>query len=548
MKKKIFYRVILAVSILFFALQFLSHTFLMIGERKPDFHNLPYLKLSSLFFPIDAVPSCEYGFARLKKQRQSPGSASPDLETGIAYLKKSLQANMLYYRAHFYLGNAYLYKNIKDPTHLDRAVGAFKRAAQIRGYRPRLSMDVMKLLLSLWPFLREEDQSFCTDILDKSLKRLKPDDFNSLLETWGLYSQDVIFFKDVLKKRHGFYLAAAQKMLRLNIHLEKRQEFLSSLAAYRLSDLQNLYRGYLDNPPPGLPEKLKQLSRRLMTQPYIDYYLLKPGNKFNRKNYFEFKKRLNLHILQLLFSESDWQKDLRQRAEIRTFILSHIDDLSSLKELNAFHGFLSREKYFDLSGSVLGVFYIDQLLKFKSGQYDTVISETENFRKSISFVKTENLEDYSDILLLLTDAYISSDLLIQALGVLKEIEITDSNLAEVYWRKMRVEDVIGPEDEKDDKITEQKSRQYELIRGSRWIELSSPSMEKTVYLIDNYPLEIQLSDSLKKSIKSFHLFQVFIDGRLFYEAYPGQLTFPVKVSLPAEQKYSRYTLRIKLLR
>lgn len=546
MKKKIFYRVILSALILFFGLQFLSQTFLIIGERKPDFQNLPYLKLSGLFFPIDARPLSEYGFALLKKQQQSPGSASDDLETGIDYLERSSHANMLYYQAHFYLGNAYLYKNIKNPTHLDQALEAFKRAAQIRGYRPRLSMDVMKLLLSLWPFLREEDKTFCTDLLDRSLKRLTPGDFDSLLETWGLYSQDVNLFKDALKKRPDLYAAAAKKMLQLNIHLEARQEFLSSFAAYRLSGLLNMYRGYLDKPPPGLPERLKQLYNRLITQPYIDYYLLKPGNKFNEKNYYEFKKRLNLHILQLLFSKKGWQKNLQQRSELRTFIISHIDDLSSIEELNAFYGFLERKKYFDLSGAILGVFHIEQLLWFKSGQYDTVISKTEELRKSI-YVKNEDREVYSDILLLLTDAYISSDLLIQALTALKEIEITDSNLTEVYWRKMRIEDVIGPEQEKDEKIIEQKRRQYELIRSSRLIELSSHSVEKTVYLIDNNPLEIQLGDSLKKSIKSVHLFQVFINGRLFYEAYPGQLTFPVKISLPAEHKYSRYTLSIKIL-
>jgi hypothetical protein len=548
MKKKIFYQVILLALILFFGLQFLSHTFLIIGERKPDFQNLPYLKVSSLCFPIDARPLSEYGFALLKKQQQSPGNASHDLDTSIDYLEKSFHVNMLYYQAHFYLGNAYLYKNIKNPTHLDQAVKAFKRAAQIRGYRPRLSMDVMKLLLSLWPFLREQDKTFCTDLLDRSLKRLTPGDFDSLLETWGLYSQDVNFFKDALKKRPAFYLAAAKKMLQLNIHLEVRQEFLSSFSANRFSELQNLYHGFLDKPPPNLLERLKQLFNRLITQPYIDYYLLKPGNKFNKKNYYDFKKRLNLHILKLLFSKKGWEKNLQQRSELRTFILSHIDDISSIEELNAFYGFLEQEKYFDLSASALGVFYIDQLLKFKSGQYDTVISEIENLRKSISFVKTEHLEDYSDILLLQADVYISSDLLLQALEVLKEIKITDSNLTEVHWRKMQIEDVIGPEHEKDEKITEQKNRQYELIRSSRLIELNSQSLEKTLYLIDNNSVEIQLNDSLKKSIESFFLLQVFINGRLFYEAYLEQLTFPVWISLPFKEKYSRYTLSIKLLR
>jgi len=546
MKKNTIYRVILVVLLVFFGLQFLSDTFFVIGENKPDFQNLPYLELSSQCFPIDAAPPCEYGVVLLKKQQQSPDSASQDLQTGIDYLKKSLHANMLYYQAHFYLGNAYLYENIKDPTRLDQAMAAFKRAASIRPNNTRLSTDVINLLLSMWPFLREEDKSFCTGLLDKSLKKLTPGDFDSLLATWGLYSKDVNFFKDVLKKRPEFYQAAAQKMLDLNIHLEARQEFLSSLAAYKLSRLLRQYQAYSANPPPRLPEKLKQLFRQLTTEPSMQYYLLKPENKFNQKNYFELKRRLNLHILQLLFSKEDWQKDLRQRSELRNFILSYIDDLSSIEQLDTFNNFLVRNKYFDLSGSVLSIFYIDQLMKFKSGQYDMVISETENLRKSVSYVKKEHLEDYSDILLLLTDAYISSDLLFQALAVLNDIEITDSNLAEVYWRKMRVEDIIGPEKEKDEKTSEQKNHQYELIRSSRQVVLNSPSLEKTVYLIDNNTIEIQLSDSLQNRISTFRLLQVFINGQLFYEAYPVQLTFPVEISLPIKEKYSRYTLKIEI--
>lgn len=547
MKKKIVYRIIPLALLLFFGLQFLSHMLFFIGENKPDFQNLPYLKLSNLCFPIDARPLCEYGFVLLKKQQQSPGNALHDLKTGIDYLKKSLQTNMLYYQAHFYLGNAYLYENIQDPTRLDQAMEAFKRAARIRGHNTRLSTDVINLLLSMWPFLREEDKSFCSGLLDKSLKKLTPGDFERMLTTWGLYAQDVNFFKGVLKKRPEFFQAAAQKMLHLNIHLEARQEFLSSLATYKLSRFLQQYQAYTANPSPQLPEKLKRLSRHLTTEPSMHYYLLKPENKFNQKNYFEFKKRLNLHILQLLFSQEGWQKDLKQRSELRTFILSYINDLSSIDQLDTFYDFLVQKRYFDLSASVLSIFYIDQLMKFKSGQYDTVISETENLRKSVSYVKKEHLEDYSDILLLLTDAYISSDLLFQAMGVLNEIEITAANLTEVYWRKMRIEDVIGPEKEKDEKTSEQKNRQYELIRSSRQVELSSPSMEKTVYLIDNNTIEIQLSDTLQNKIETFRLLQVFINGRLFYEAYPGQLTFPVEISLPITEKYSRYTLRIRML-
>jgi hypothetical protein len=549
MKKVIVYRLIVAALFVFFWLQFLSHTFFFIGENKPNFQNLPYLELSSRCFPFDAKPPCEYGYVLLKRQQQYPGNASRDLKTGIEYLKKSFHANMLYYQAYFYLGNAYLIENIEDPTRLDQAMEAFKRAASIRRHNTSLSMDVMSLQLSMWPFLREEDKTFCTDLFDKSLKKLSREDFNSLLETWGLYSKDVNFFKDVLKKRPEFYQAAAQKMLHQQIHLEVRQEFLSGFAAHKLSRFQQQYQGYQAKPPPHLLEKLKQLFKHLTNEPSIHYYLLNPENEFNQKNYFEFKKRLNIDILQLLFSKEGWKKDLQQRSELRTFILSHINDLSSIDQVDTFYDFLKDYDYFDLSDSAIRIFYIEQLLKFKSGQYDTVITETEDWMLSVSIVKKEYREVYSDILLLLTDAYISSDFLFQALEVHNKIEITDVNLAEVYLRKMRIEDVIGPEDEKDEKTGEQKNRQYELIRSSRLIELNSPSMEKTVYLIDNNNnIEIQLSDSLKNSIKTFRLLQVFCNGRLFYEAYPGQLTFPIVISLPIKENYSRCTLNIKILK
>jgi hypothetical protein len=555
--KKFFYRIIPAVLLLFFGLQLVSQAFFIIGERKPGSRGLPYLKLSSLCFPIDAVPLCEYGFVLLKNQQQSPvtpgtadtGGTSHELQASIDYLKKSLHVNMFYYRGHFYLGNAYLLENTADPTRLDLALEAFKRAARIRGNQARLSMDTMNLLLSLWPFLREEDKVFCSGLLDRSIKRLTLGDFNSLLETWGLYAQDVNFFKDVLKKRPAFYLAATQKLLHLNIYLEKRQELLSYFGGYKLTGFQEQYRQFLAKPSPDLPEKLKRLFLTLTTEPSIPYYLLRPADKFDRRNYFDFKKRLNLHILELLFSKKGWQKDTRQRSELRTFILSYIDSLSSMEELNAFYDFLEHKKYFELSASAFEVFYIEQLLKFKSGQNDTVISEIEDLRQSVAYVKTGHLDDYSDILLLLADVYISSGMLIQAVGVLDEIEITAANLTEVYWRKMRIESVIGPEDEKgkEEKIIEQKRSQYELIRNSSRVESSSRSVERVLYLTDNHEIEIQLGDSLKKSNESFYLLQVFIDGGLFYEAYMGRLTFPVRISLPPEEKYSRHTLSIKIL-
>jgi len=544
-RDKIIIRMFLIASILFFGLQFLSHTFLVIGKNTPDFKNIKFLKLSSHFLPIDAKPLLEYGFVLLKKNQQSPDSQV--LEKSISYFKKSIGSNMLDYNAHLYLGKAYLFRNIKDHTSFEQAMVALKRAAQIRGSNIGVSMDTMKVLLSMWPFLQKEDKTFCGDLLRKSIKKIKKEDINSLLEIWLLYSKDVDFFKEALKKEPRYYLVAAEKLLHLEMDMEARHDFLSKYASYILAKIQNQYHTYLEEHPVDLLEKLKTLVNHLNRQtPIASYYFRNQNNKLKQKTYFELRKNLNLDILKLLFAKKEWQKESRQRSEINTFIHSYIKDLSTMDDLTNFNDFLIKKEYFDLQYQDLRVFYIKQLIQFKSGQYDTVILDTENLKKTISYVTKEHMKDYNDILLLRTDAYIASRLLTRAMGVLKEVEKNDSNKTEIYWREMQIERVIGADAEEE--MDKQKEQQYELIRNSSQIELNALSVERTLYLIDNNKqVEIQFNPSIKEKIKSLHLLQVFIDGKLFYEAYLSKLKLPVFIDIPTEETYSKHNIKIKII-
>ena len=542
-KNKIIIRILLIVLFLFFGLQFLSHTFLVIGKNTPDFKNIKFLKLSSYFLPVDAKPLLEYGFVLLKKNQQSPDSRV--LEKSISYFKKSISRNMLDYNAHLYLGKAYYFRNMTDHTSFDQAMASLKRAAQIRGSHIGVSMDTMKVLLSMWPFLQKEDKTFCGELLKKSIKKMKKEDFNSLLEIWSLYAKDIDFFKEALKKEPRYYLAAAEKLLHLEMDMKTRHDFLSKYAAYLLAKIQNQYHTYLEEDSVDLLEKLKKLANNLNRQTTItSYYLINQDKKWKQKSYVELIKDLNLNILKLLFAKKEWQKESRQRSEINTFIHSYIKDLSAMDELTIFDDFLTKKKYFKLED--LRVSYLKQLIRFKSGQYDSVILDTEKLLDSISYVKKERMKDYNDILLLRTDAYIASRLLTRAMSVLKEVEKNDSNMADIYWRKMQIERIIGPE--VGGEMDKQKEQLYELIRNSSQVELDSLSKERTLYLIDNNKqVEIQFNPSIKEKIKSSHLLQVFIDGKLFHEAYLSKLELPVKLNIPTEETYSKHTIRIKIL-
>lgn len=537
MNNKAVIKIFLFLLILFFIIQFLSHIFLEIGRGKSGYRNISFLRWSSMLSPIEAKPLLEYGFALLENSRKPTGKRF--LGKGIYYLQKSVNSNIFNYNGHLNLGKAYLAQNSTDHSSFDMAVRAFKRAALIRGNDPRVSKDTMTILLSLWPLLNKKDKQFCTDLLGIAIGRLGREDFNSLLDAWGLYSRDITFFKGVLNKRPRFYLLAAEKLGQLEIDMAARREFLLKHANYSVAELKDLYQKYWSEQPEDLLKKLKSIFSNLNKLLSI-YYPGDTESKSKQKGHFDFKKQINLDILEILFARSGWQKDSRVKEELEPFIQSYIKDLSSIDQLKFFGDFLTKKGYFDLSD--LRVFYIKQLIPFKSGQYDSVIIDTENFKRSVSFVKKEFLKDYADILLLLTDAYISSRLLTRASSTLNDVRKSEDNLADFYWRKLIIERVIGPDSDEEDS-----THQYERINNSRFIELASPSFKRTIYLINNKEVKIRFAETLYEQIKSAHLIQVFIDGSLIYEEYLSKLDFPIKIHIPSEKNYSKHILNIKIM-
>lgn len=546
---KVIISVILIALVFFFGLQFFSQLFsgLAAGKTQAADPNRPtqprdlkFLAWSSLLSPLEAGPQLEYGYALLVSSVHSQDRQT--LAKSIHYLKRAIADNMLYYNGHFYLGKAYLEQNLIDHSSFDSAVESFKRAAMIRGNDTRVSMDTMTILLSLAPFLEERDKKFCIDLLKKSITRIDKEEFNSLLDSWALYCKDLNFFKDVLDKMPPYYLLAAEKLGQVEMAADARREFLAKYTAYFIAELKDLYQQYQSEQPTDLLLKLKSIFDNLDKRVF-PYYLEKSGNKAGQKGYYEFKRSVNLDILGLLFAREGWQKDPRLKTELETYILSYIEDLTSNEELKSFQDFLAKKEFFNLPD--LRVFYIKQAILFQSGEFESVIMDTEEFKRSVSFVKKEFEKDYYDILFLLTDAYISSRLLTRAYAVLKEIDTRAVDPADFYWRKMIIEKVIGPEMEKDD-LQESAAQQYEFIADSRIIELDSARLTKTVYLTSTKEIEIQFADALYEKIRGAHLLRVFIDGSLVYEEYLSGLVFPVKVTVPTEKSHSRHTLDIKI--
>jgi hypothetical protein len=490
--------------------------------------------------PLDAEPTYKYAYGLLFENIESQ-----DHETTwkcIRGFERAIDDNVLFYRAHYHLGKALFLADPPGFPHFEKSVRAFKRAALIRGNKNNnIAVDTLKLLLSQWPLLNDEDKTFCRDLLEKSIQQLGGKNFNSILEIWRLYSRDIDFFKDILKTHPQYYLNVARELNRMEINLEMCRNFLVKYEVYYLGWLKNTYQQSLEEPGNPL-ERLQYLHRIANIE---GHYRLAKNTDFNEKDYLDFKKRLNLHILLLLFERGGWQTDPIKRKDIERYIFNYFNGPLSRNELESFAQYLEKNNFFDLQH--IQAFYIKQLLHFKLGDYTKTIEETENTRQSVLFLQREHINEYTDILLLLSDAYFENKLLTRAMAILEEIENIAPGLPDMYWRRMKIESIIGVDNRNGGKEAETRAENYQKIRDSRIIEPNAVETHKTVYLIDSDEIVVHIGDRLMEMIKSRHLFQVFINGKIYYETYIGQLKVGDNIVVKYEEAVTKCEVSIKTL-
>lgn len=546
MPKKTF-KWILPVLMLFFMLQFLSHLFLKWGgwRNEAGGKKTAWIKYSARLMPLDAEPIFEYGYA-LMREKDATQNKDTVLKS-IAAFEKAIDLNVFFYMGHYYLGKALFSYDMARTHDFDRGVTAFKRAALIRGNKDsNIAADTLKLLVSQWPLLNNGDKTFCRTLLEKSITQLSAGDFNSILEVWGLYCRDSEFFKGTLKTNPQYYLHIARELSRIEINLKMRQDFLAKYEVYCLDWLKTDYQKY----GPGCPDRLAQL-KYLAGLAHIDgYYRLAGNTDFNEKDYLAFKKELYLDILRLLFDQETWLTDPGKRKDVSHYILAYVNESLSRMEITSFFEFLKKHNFF--ASQDFNAFYIKQLLHFKLADYARVIEDSEALRQSLVFVQREHLHEYTDILLLLADAFYENKLLVRSMTILEEIEKISPGLPGTSWRMLKIESLIGAVKKSEGKeipgqAGNYRAGNYREIRESRFIEPAASVTHKTVYLVDDNKIVIGLSDKLKEMMKTGHLFQVFIDEKIYYEAYISQLKKKNNVVVQFEEHAAQCRVSVKIL-
>lgn len=172
-----------------------------------------------------------------------------------------------------------------------------------------------------------------------------------------------------------------------------------------------------------------------------------------------------------------------------------------------------------------------------------MISEIEALRKTISFVKKEQLADYTNILLLLVDSYYSSKLLTAAESVARELYQSQPDNPDILFRVLRIQNILGTEGAPD-KALETK---LETVQNSRFITVDKARSEYDVFIFSQPWIEITMGPALLAKFKSKQLVQVFVDGRIAFESYVDGLPAKIAIGPPFIAQESKVKVQVTVL-
>ncbi len=510
---------VMGIVVVFFCLQLVSHLFLTLGQRSPSMGRM-FLKWSTLAMPLDPDAHLEYGYRLL--QDNETQSDRQLLLKGIGALERAATFNMLHYNAHYFLAKGFLFADQPGEPYFDRAVRSFKRAGYLRAKNPDISLDTLKVYMSLWNLLGNHDREFVGELFSSALGQFDSRQVGELLELWGLYIKDIEFLEQGLRQHPHFYLEAAQKLTELEIDLARRQLFLAHYEAYWLSYSQQKLAGLLSLKNAPLSD-LEMFFRRFSNY-IVGYHRFIPEARFDRDNYLNLKRRLYLTIIQALLSREDGFKYLERQEKIVQLVSGYVKAFPSEDHLHELMILLEKHRFFlrsGLQGREIRLSILNRMEK-----YGQLISEGIELTESISFVTSDQEDFYAGILLLLSDAYMESGNYYEALNMLELARPFGSRKNELFWRLGKLERIAKYGSLPDPlegtlRLDPSRERIDAENRDTRIIPVNGLRTSARVYPFQDGTIEIHAGQRLGSKLAGKHVVQVLVDGELAAEQYLG---------------------------
>ena len=527
MKNSLIPRIIIVGFIIFFGLKSLSEILEPGGKNGNATGDTGALRLSEKLFPFSSRTNVLIGNALLERFIKS--NNEDQLNESIVRLRKAVRLNRLNFQAHLSMAKAYMSFETGDPIIFENGLNALKAASNIRPTNLKINFETLKIFVSLWPFLDSQDKSWAGELLGNMIQRLNGDQFREILQIWGLYSKDPGFIKFAGNDPGRFYKDIVDELEKQELSLNLRQTLLANLENLSLTDISNKF-----------SESQSRMKIPFSTYDRINgisfYHKLAGKVKFSENTYHSLKKEINLYIIkELVKPENRGRTD-----DLFKYIDHYLNDFTLIRDIEELEVILNGVNYFQSND--LKVFYLQQKINFATGQMSRLISETESFRRTLTFVKEGQQADVARLYTLLTDAYISSRLLTKAQEILGEIDKISPELLSTYWRLLRIENIIG----EDESFMNEKMDIFNRIRDSNKIVMDRSPLVSTVYPYKVDTLSVGADENYLEKFRSAHLLQIFLNGEIFHESYIAGLTLPVELALPEDYQNMSFQLMVRV--
>jgi hypothetical protein len=460
------------------------------------------------------------------------------VKQSMSLLRRALERNPLDYQARYYLAKAYLRFSTVENDYFDLGVRELKRAAAIRGGNKQIVLELGTMFFSLWPLLEKVDQEFAFDLLGSAMPMFTWNEFSPLVEMWSLYVQDTKLLMDLLRLKPEFFGPAADQLAKAGIPMAQRREMLASYEAYTLDALERRYNELSLSGTIGLADA-HSLLRQLRN--LKGYHRLLPGSIFPQEKAAKLQLILLLQVIDGLMSDPQTQADTRTTDQLREYIEFYIAEHPGLNELDELQKLLIAGNYFKEND--FPSLRLRTLISYKKGDYNGVVSQIESLRKGISFVRKEQVADYTAILLMLIDSYYSTKLLTAAEAVAQELYREQPDNPDVLWRILRVSKILGAEGAPDKVLNEKLAG----VENSRFLTVAKTKADFDVFLFNQPWIEIAMDPALLAKLKPKQLVQVFVDGKIAFENYVDGLPPKIAIGPPFVGIESKVKVQISII-
>ena len=486
------------------------------GPQKEKTRQAPSLGLKAL--ALSSRYFTDAAFAHLEADSAKANEAT--IKQAMALLRRSLERNPLDYQARYYLAKAYLRFSAVNNDYFDLGVRELKRAAAIRGSNKQIAIELGTVFFSLWPLLESSDQQFAASLLSASMPLLAWSEFSPLVEMWSLYVQDTTLLMDLLRLKPDFFGLAANQLIKAGLPMPQRREMLARYEVHTLDALERRYNELTLSGTIGFKEARSLLSQLRTLK---GYHRLLPESGFSREKAARLQRILLLRVIAGWITEPENQADPKKLVQLRENIEFYIAEHSGLNELDELQKLLSDRNYF--TENDFSSLRLKTLISYRKGDYSGIVAEIESLRKGISFVRQEQAADYTAILLMLIDSYYSTKLLTAAEAVAGEMYGEQPDNPDVLWRVLRVQKILGDEGAPDKELNEK----LHVVENSRFLTVAKPNATFDVFLFNQPWIEILLDPELRSSLKPGQIFQVFVDNKIAFESYVGDV--PEKIAI-----------------